>query len=111
MSRDYNLYLQDILEAIERIQRYTEGMSFVDFSENDLVQDAVIRNLMVKQGKPSNESPCPEKKSIRRHHGERLQVFGISSSMHILAFILRSYGILSVLKLTSCRLPVKEMSE
>jgi uncharacterized protein with HEPN domain len=47
MLRDYNLYLQDILEAADRIQRYTEGMSFVDFSENDLVQDSVIRNLMV----------------------------------------------------------------
>lgn len=47
MSRDYNLYLQDILEAVERIQRYTEGMSFEDFRENALVQDAVIRNLMV----------------------------------------------------------------
>ncbi|SDK43127.1 hypothetical protein SAMN04488571_1119 [Methanoculleus thermophilus] len=23
MSRDYNLYLRDILEAIERIERYT----------------------------------------------------------------------------------------
>ena len=47
MSRDYNLYLNDILESIDRIQRYTHGMSYEDFRDNDLVQDAVIRNLMV----------------------------------------------------------------
>jgi len=47
MPRDYNLYLQDILEAAERIQRYTNGMSYEDFSADELVQDAVIRNLMV----------------------------------------------------------------
>ena len=47
MSRDYSLYLNDILESIDRIQRYTHGMSYEDFRDNDLVQDAVIRNLMV----------------------------------------------------------------
>ncbi|WFN35280.1 DUF86 domain-containing protein [Methanogenium sp. S4BF] len=47
MPRDYSLYLHDILESVERIQRYTHGMSYEDFRENDLVQDAVIRNLMV----------------------------------------------------------------
>lgn len=47
MSRDYSLYLNDILESVDRIQRYTHGMSYEDFRDNDLVQDAVIRNLMV----------------------------------------------------------------
>jgi len=43
MSREYNLYLKDILEAIERIQRYTRGMDYEAFIKNDLVQDGVIR--------------------------------------------------------------------
>ncbi|MCK8517677.1 HepT-like ribonuclease domain-containing protein [Methanoculleus sp. 7T] len=47
MSREYNLYLRDILEAIERIERYTQGMDYEEFTKNDLVQDGVIRNLMV----------------------------------------------------------------
>ncbi|WP_292364734.1 MULTISPECIES: DUF86 domain-containing protein [unclassified Methanoculleus] len=47
MSREYDLYLRDILEAIGRIQRYTRGMDYEMFTESDLVQDAVIRNLMV----------------------------------------------------------------
>lgn len=47
MSRDYNLYLRDILEAIGRIERYTRGMDYEEFLADDLVQDGVIRNLMV----------------------------------------------------------------
>ncbi len=47
MPREYKLYLRDILTSSERVQRYTQGMSYEDFTENDLVQDAVIRNLMV----------------------------------------------------------------
>ena len=40
-------YLKPILEAIERIQRYTQGMSNEAFRANELVQDAVIRNLEI----------------------------------------------------------------
>jgi uncharacterized protein with HEPN domain len=38
-------YLAHILEAIERIERYTGNMSEVAFLENAMAQDAVIRNL------------------------------------------------------------------
>ena len=47
MSREYNFYLRDILEAIGRIERYTRGMDYEGFLADDLVQDGVIRNLMV----------------------------------------------------------------
>jgi len=47
MSREYSLYLNDILEAIGRIERYTRGMDYEGFLADDLVQDGVIRNLMV----------------------------------------------------------------
>lgn len=40
-------YLSHILEAIERIDRYTEDMSEVAFLETQLVQDAVIRNFEI----------------------------------------------------------------
>lgn len=40
-------YLGHILEAIERIERYTEDMSEVMFLDNTLVQDAVIRNIEI----------------------------------------------------------------
>ncbi|MCS0581845.1 DUF86 domain-containing protein [Massilia pinisoli] len=40
-------YLAHILEAIERIDRYTEDMDEVAFLGNSLVQDAVVRNLEI----------------------------------------------------------------
>lgn len=36
-----------LLEAIERIDRYTEDMSEVSFLENEMAQDAIIRNFEV----------------------------------------------------------------
>lgn len=38
-------YLAHILEAIERIGRYTEDMDEGAFLSDNLVQDAVVRNL------------------------------------------------------------------
>lgn len=40
-------YLAHILQAIERIRRYTENLDESAFLQNELVQDAVIRNLEV----------------------------------------------------------------
>lgn len=50
MSRDPRRlldYLQHILQAIERIDRYAGGMDESAFLENEMVQDAVIRNLEI----------------------------------------------------------------
>lgn len=40
-------YLTHMLEAIERIDGYTENMGEPAFLENSLVQDAVIRNFEI----------------------------------------------------------------
>lgn len=50
MSRDQQRltdYLAHILEAIERIGRYTEDLDAVAFLGNEMAQDAVIRNLEI----------------------------------------------------------------
>ena len=47
MSRDYRLYLDDILEAINRIGEYVQGMDEEAFGSDRKTQDAVIRNLEV----------------------------------------------------------------
>lgn len=50
MSRDQQRlldYLLHILEAIERIERYTTEVDELAFLNNPLVQDAVVRNLEV----------------------------------------------------------------
>jgi uncharacterized protein with HEPN domain len=40
-------YLEHILDALERIQRYTSGKSATDFMADTLLQDAVLRNLSI----------------------------------------------------------------
>lgn len=42
-----NDYLEHMLEAVERIERYTQGLDQRAFLLDRLVQDAVIRNLEV----------------------------------------------------------------
>lgn len=50
MNRDVQRlsdYLSHILEAIERIERYTGDIDEVAFLRNEMVQDAVIRNFEI----------------------------------------------------------------
>ena len=50
MSRDLQRltdYLAHILQAIERIDRYCEDLSELEFLQHELIQDAVIRNFEV----------------------------------------------------------------
>ena len=47
MSRDYKVYLEDILEAIRKIREFTSGISLPALSKDAKTLDAVIRNLEV----------------------------------------------------------------
>ena len=47
MQKQSRLYLEDILKSIKKIEKYTKRLSFSDFSENDLINDAVVRNLEI----------------------------------------------------------------
>ena len=47
MSREPRLYLEDILEAGRKIQGFCMGMDEGAFLGNDLVSDAVVRNLEI----------------------------------------------------------------
>ena len=46
-KRDFTLFIKDILTSIEKIQRYTSKLSFEEFSNNDMIIDAVIRNFEI----------------------------------------------------------------
>ncbi len=46
-ARSLELYIDDIIEAINKIERYTKDMDSFKFKENELVVDAVIRNLEI----------------------------------------------------------------
>ena len=45
--KNHRVFLADIAEAMAKIRRYTEGLDFEDFAANDMVVDAVARNLGV----------------------------------------------------------------
>lgn len=45
--RPVNLLLDDIREAIEKIARYTGGLSFDAFTQDEKTVDAVVRNLEI----------------------------------------------------------------
>ncbi len=45
--RDWRFRIEDMLEAIARIQRHSKGLQFEGFLKDELVVDAVLRNLAV----------------------------------------------------------------
>lgn len=47
MSRDWELFLEDIEECCQRIIRYKAGMDIVVFCKDEKTYDAVVRNLEI----------------------------------------------------------------
>lgn len=47
MKRDVKVFLEDILESIEKIEEYTANIDEDDFYENSIIQDAVLRRLEI----------------------------------------------------------------
>jgi uncharacterized protein with HEPN domain len=55
-NRDWKLLILDILENINKIERYTEGMDYELFERAEQTKDAVVRNLEII-GEASNKIP------------------------------------------------------
>lgn len=47
MRRNYNLFIEDILDCIEKIEQFVGNMSFDDFVQDDKTSSAVIRKLEI----------------------------------------------------------------
>jgi uncharacterized protein with HEPN domain len=47
MSRQHELYLEDIISSIESVQQYREDFSEMEMGEDNILTDAVIRNLEI----------------------------------------------------------------
>ena len=45
--KHYGLFIEDILEAIDKIERYIKSLTYETFAKNEMVADAVIRNLEI----------------------------------------------------------------
>lgn len=46
-KRGIKLYLEDIKESIRKIEKYTRSVNFDEFSRDEKLIDAVVRNLSV----------------------------------------------------------------
>lgn len=47
MSRDYKLFLDDIIYSIEKIEKYISDLTLDDFINDDKTADAIIRNFEI----------------------------------------------------------------
>jgi len=89
MKKRYLMSLQDILESIDRIDTYTEGVEYDSFSHNQMLIDAVIRNLEiigeaarnVPEEIKNNYNEIPWKKMIGLRNMLIHEYFGVDESI------------------------------
>ena len=81
MKRAFNLYLQDILEAIERVEQYTQGMNLEEFSKSKITMDAVLRNLEII-GEAATQLLTDKKEKYNKVPWEDIQNFRIVAAHH-----------------------------
>jgi len=46
-ERNYKIFLKDILDSMENIDHYLEGVDYEDFVEDQKTIDAVVRNIEI----------------------------------------------------------------
>lgn len=64
-KRSSRLLLKDILESIQKIQKYTKGLSFRKFLGNQKTSDAVVRNFEII-GEAAHQLPLFIKKLYKQ---------------------------------------------
>lgn len=47
MQREPRVFLEDIYSAAIKIEKFTDGLTFDEFESNELISDAVIKNILV----------------------------------------------------------------
>lgn len=73
-SRTPRIFLDDILSAVDKIERYSRGMTREEFAQQDIVIDAVLRNLEVIGEAASN---IPEDLRERYAHIPWRRIIGL----------------------------------
>lgn len=62
-KRKYIHFIEDIANAVKKIERYTNNLDYEEFSDNEMAVDAVIRNFEVI-GEAVNNIPNEVKKKF-----------------------------------------------
>ena len=63
MSRDWRLFVNDILQSCQKARRYTTGMTQQEFLADDMTSDAVLRNLEII-GEAAKHVPADVRQAI-----------------------------------------------
>jgi len=61
----WNTFAEEMLEAVKKIERYTQNLTRESFKKNELVIDAVLRNLEI-MGEAAKNVPV----EVREQHPE-----------------------------------------
>jgi uncharacterized protein with HEPN domain len=72
--REPELLLEDIIESIQKIKSYTNGMSSKEFFEDDKTLDAVIRNFEII-GEAANRMPEEIRDNFNEVNWHRIRGF------------------------------------
>jgi len=77
-KRGWRIILADILESINKIENYVEGVTYQQFIQDDKTKDAVVRNLEII-GESANQIP----KNIRQKFSDVPwpQIIGLRNKM------------------------------
>ncbi len=70
-ERDWKILFQDMVESAEKIQRYTDKLSFDDFVIQHMVIDAVVRNLEII-GEAANRVPKNIQEKFSKIHWRKI---------------------------------------
>jgi len=70
LKREYGLYLQDIIDAIEKIEEFVDSIDYNGFLNDDKTRSAVVRKLEII-GEARRTFLIPSGLSIRTFHGEK----------------------------------------
>jgi len=74
LTKDESAYLERVRDSIARIEKYTSGMDELAFMTDELVQDAVIRQLQIigeaakKLSDGTKDQGIIFRCSVERHH-------------------------------------------
>ena len=55
-KREYKVFIEDIVNAMDKIEKYTSGIKYEEFENNSMIIDAVIRNFEII-GEAANNIP------------------------------------------------------
>jgi len=68
LKREFIDYLNDIFNAVEKVEQFTQGIDIADFIEDEKTVFAVVRALEITLSRPSAAS-CPSSKKPRGRRG------------------------------------------